>query len=238
MSFENAAALGVELTAVGQGLFQELGLPLPPARLTEPTPILIYGGSTVTGTLAIQFAKLVGCEVIVTAPGARVENLKKLGADQVFDISDPTCGSKICGFTKDRLKLVYDCVAEKRSSDICAAAISSTGGHLVSLLPLKEFPRKDVKAAFRLFYTALGRYYNDDFPASSQDFVFGSKFWKLAESLLADEKIVSPRIEVRRSRRDPVDGRFENILDTLQELKRRNYSVFKLVCTLEYPREF
>jgi NADPH:quinone reductase-like Zn-dependent oxidoreductase len=58
ISFEDAATLGVGLTTVGQAMYQTLGLPLPPAKVTEPTTILIYGGSTATGTLAIQYAKL------------------------------------------------------------------------------------------------------------------------------------------------------------------------------------
>jgi NADPH:quinone reductase-like Zn-dependent oxidoreductase len=58
ISFEEGATLGVGITTVGQGLFQDLGLPLPPAKVQEPTSILIYGGSTATGTLAIQYAKL------------------------------------------------------------------------------------------------------------------------------------------------------------------------------------
>lgn len=58
LSFEEAATLGVGITTVGQGLYQSLGLPLPSKPAEEKFLILIYGGSTATGTLAIQFAKL------------------------------------------------------------------------------------------------------------------------------------------------------------------------------------
>ena len=58
LSFEEAATLGVGITTVGQGLYQSLGLPLPNQPAKEKFSILIYGGSTATGTLAIQFAKL------------------------------------------------------------------------------------------------------------------------------------------------------------------------------------
>jgi NADPH:quinone reductase-like Zn-dependent oxidoreductase len=58
MSDEEASTLGVGITSVGQGLFQILGLPLPGSvgRTGSKIPLLIYGGSTATGSLTIQYA--------------------------------------------------------------------------------------------------------------------------------------------------------------------------------------
>lgn len=58
MSFEEAATLGVGVVTCGQGLFQQMGLNLPDQPSTKGEFILIYGGSSATGTLGIQFAKL------------------------------------------------------------------------------------------------------------------------------------------------------------------------------------
>lgn len=58
MSFEDAATLGVGVITCGQGLFQEMGLHLPSQPTTKGETILIYGGSSATGCLGIQFAKL------------------------------------------------------------------------------------------------------------------------------------------------------------------------------------
>lgn len=57
VSFEEAATLGVGVFTVGQGLYQSMQLELPDAPAHEAKPILIYGGSTATGTLGLQFAK-------------------------------------------------------------------------------------------------------------------------------------------------------------------------------------
>ena len=60
LSFEEAATLGCGVGTVGQGLYDEQGLQL--NRPSNPTQdketVLLYGGSTATGTLGIQFLKL------------------------------------------------------------------------------------------------------------------------------------------------------------------------------------
>jgi NADPH:quinone reductase-like Zn-dependent oxidoreductase len=59
VSFEAACTVGVGIGTLGFGLYNVLGLPLPETiKDVEPKSILIYGGSTATGTLAIQFARL------------------------------------------------------------------------------------------------------------------------------------------------------------------------------------
>jgi NADPH:quinone reductase-like Zn-dependent oxidoreductase len=58
MSFEEGSTLGVAITSCGQGLYQQLGLPLPNNPTSSPLAVLIYGASTATGTIAVQLAKL------------------------------------------------------------------------------------------------------------------------------------------------------------------------------------
>ena len=60
LSFEDGSTLGVGLITCGQGLFQQMGLNFPdqPAANAEGEVILIYGGSSATGTLGIQLAKM------------------------------------------------------------------------------------------------------------------------------------------------------------------------------------
>jgi NADPH:quinone reductase-like Zn-dependent oxidoreductase len=58
MSFEEAAGLGVGTVTVGQGLYQEMGLPWPGQGPKDKKSILIYAGSTGMGAFGIQFAKL------------------------------------------------------------------------------------------------------------------------------------------------------------------------------------
>lgn len=57
LGFEEAASLPVGVFTCGQGLVQQMGLRWPGVE-GEKEWVLIYGGSSATGTLALQFASL------------------------------------------------------------------------------------------------------------------------------------------------------------------------------------
>ena len=59
VSFEAACTVGVGIATTGYALYKVLGYPLPDSKHQgDAGSILIYGGSTATGTIAVQFAKL------------------------------------------------------------------------------------------------------------------------------------------------------------------------------------
>jgi NADPH:quinone reductase-like Zn-dependent oxidoreductase len=59
MSFEEAASLGTGIGTMGLALFHDLGVPgYPTQPATKQKTVLVYGGSTASGTLALQLLKL------------------------------------------------------------------------------------------------------------------------------------------------------------------------------------
>jgi NADPH:quinone reductase-like Zn-dependent oxidoreductase len=59
ISFEGAASLGSGIGTIGLALFHSLQLPgYPTEPASSPKDVLVYGGSSATGTLAIQLIKL------------------------------------------------------------------------------------------------------------------------------------------------------------------------------------
>lgn len=59
MSYEQAASLGCAISTIGIALFKSLDVPGNPKTPAEkPVNVFVYGGSTSTGTMAIQLLKM------------------------------------------------------------------------------------------------------------------------------------------------------------------------------------
>ncbi|PKY03429.1 GroES-like protein [Aspergillus campestris IBT 28561] len=224
LSFQEAAALGVGIVTVGQGLYQSLKLALPTAPRETPEPLLIYGGSTATGTLAIQFAKLSGYRVLTTCSPHNFGLVQGLGADAVYDYHDPTSAAAIRAATGDRLQLVFDTIAIEDSAKYCDTAISTQGGEYSALLPV-SVERENVNSRWTVGYTIMGEdfMFGPDFwAARPEDKAFAEEFWTIAEPLLAAGIIKPHPIEVK-------PGGLQGVLDGLQLLQADKVSGKKLV---------
>lgn len=235
VSFEEAATLGVGVTTVGMALYQVLELPLPPCIASTNFPVLIYGGSTATGSLAIQFAKLSGCKVLTTCSPHNFEYVKSLGADVVFDYNSPTCAKDIKDSTDNSLAYVLDCIAERGATEICLNAMSdAVNGRYASIGPV---PKEKVAAinpnvdytfvlgqrAFGYEIVMRGRTLEAD-PAALH---FAKMFWELTRQLLEEGKIKVHNFSISEGGKG-LDG----VLNGLKLLKERKVSAKKLVYTL------
>ncbi|KAF2967893.1 hypothetical protein GQX73_g5705 [Xylaria multiplex] len=204
VSFEAASTVGVGFGTAGYALYKVLGLPFPDEVLdshinddNKPT-ILIYGGSTATGTIAIQLAKLSGWNVITTCSPKHFDLVKDRGADMVFDYRAPNVGQKIYEASHGSITKVLDTVSTAGTAAICAAAFASqldsrrTEDLIYCNLLNIDCPRDDVKSVFFLGYSLSGEFYifeTEQFPAQPEDLQFGKKWMPMAENLWAEGKV-------------------------------------------------
>ncbi|KAJ5780721.1 Polyketide synthase enoylreductase [Penicillium paradoxum] len=224
MSFQEAATLGVGISTVGQALYQSLGLALPTEPIRDATPILIYGGSTATGTLAIQFAKLSGYKVLTTCSPHNFDLVRGYGADEVYDYKDPQVPAEIRKTTENKLKLVFDCIALESSAVFCDNALSTDGGEYSALLN-NPISRENVNDRSTLAYSIIGEEFpigDLKFPAKPEDKAHAEKFNRIAEELLAQGKI---KIHPPKVGQDGLKG----VIDGLKLLKEDKVSGEKLV---------
>ncbi|KAJ0120960.1 hypothetical protein J7T55_015699 [Diaporthe amygdali] len=148
VSFEAASTVGVGVGSAGYGLYHVLNLQLPDAESnSHGESILIYGGSTATGAVAIQFAKLQvhrkkyywirisakihrsGYNVVTTCSPRNFDYVKKLGADIVFDY--------VCNFVSSPFLIVERVMNgltfTKRAPDVGKSIFEATRGSLTKV---------------------------------------------------------------------------------------------------------
>lgn len=226
---EEAACFWCSVTTVGQGLYQSLQLPTPDAPATDRTPLLIWAGSTGTGVLAIQYARVSGLEVITTCSPKHFDYLKTLGASHTFDYNDPDVAAKIKKVSGNKLKYAFDCIAQGDSTKLCAESMSDEGGVYSSLLPVNtEGLRQDVEYKRTLAYTAFGRAIKAkswEMPARPEDHRFAARFWKISETLFDSGVIKTWKTRV-------IPGGLAGVQKGLVELQEGKVSGEKLALIL------
>ncbi|KAF2804679.1 alcohol dehydrogenase class-3 [Mytilinidion resinicola] len=236
LGFEAASTMGAGIASVGQALGQNLGLPWPGKQSDagEKVQVLVYGGSSATGALAIQFAKASGLEVITTCSPHNNAYVKSLGASAVFDYHSPACAADIRAHTNDSLYYAFNCLPDDSAAKICTEALSShprPGGSkpaYTGVSPMgvdAAIMRDDVQYSSILGYTAKGEAFTfagNPIPAMPDHFEFMKRWIEFGTSLVANGTVKPHTFEVR-------PGGLEDIVKGLNELREGKISAKKLV---------
>lgn len=242
VSEAEAAGMNVALGTVFNAFYNLMGLPSPGVddspngssslgrvKETSERTILIYGGSTTTGLMAIQWAKLSGMMVITTCSPANFGLVKERGADHIFDYHDKKgCVEGIRQVSDGQLRLVFDCVGAFDSPQICADAMApDSDGCLYNSLSPTPYPRKDVKSIFTPGQAVLGQAQQmgvQMIPGDEELLKAFRSFLRLAEQLFRDGTICPPPTET-------VFG-MEKILGVVDDLRKWNISGKKMVARI------
>jgi NADPH:quinone reductase-like Zn-dependent oxidoreductase len=236
VSYDEAASFPIPHGTAALALYTRLNLPRPSKPANKQDIILIWGGSTAVGHNAVQLAALSGLRVFVTASPSAHDELKQLGAEQVFDYHDPDVISKIKEAAGETgVKYGFDTVATGETGVSVVDAIGPQGGRVISLLPQEkaEKRRSDVRFDMILLYSILAahdgygqpympqdrpsiqEYLEHEFPALVQD-------WKPGQG---SSKFVPQKLRVLGSGLDKVN-------EGLDILRKGEYGREKLVCPM------
>lgn len=233
MSFYEGAAMSTSFMTAGLALFKSLALPGHPSRpASHPLPVLVYGGSTATGTAAIQLLRLAGYTPLATCSPGNFPLVTSYGAAAVFDYRSPDCAADIRAYTNSSLVFALDCITTAESMRICYAAIGRRGGRYTALDPYPDTvarTRRVVRADWVLGPVMLGKEIGwpepHGRPADPEMGQFGAEWVKTVQELLDDGKLRSHPIDVK-------PGGLENALKGLEMIKNKKVSGVKLVYSM------
>ncbi|PFH46263.1 hypothetical protein AMATHDRAFT_70233 [Amanita thiersii Skay4041] len=147
LPLDQAATIPDNFVCAFYTLFNQLGLPHPPASLassTPPpqatTPILIYGAGSTAGQYAIQLLHHAGYKnIIATASPRHHESLRSMGATHVFDYNSERLEAEVAAAVggEGKVPLVLDGVTAEATIKKIAGLVSPNG-KVALLLPIKE----------------------------------------------------------------------------------------------------
>ncbi|OBT93212.1 hypothetical protein VE01_08819 [Pseudogymnoascus verrucosus] len=214
MTFEEASTLGIGLATAGLALFRELEIPVsiedlidragPDSDVTSNAAwVLVSGGSTATGTRAIQLLKLAGLRPIATCSPSNFTLVLEFGAEKAFNYRSPDCAKEIRAYTRNGLAYALDCVSESDSAQLCYGAIGRAGGRYCGVEPVRQAvaaTRPTVRASWLMVLTMFGgrvaldgEYARE---ASAVDRTLSAKIFAATQTLLDNGRIKSHPIRV------------------------------------------
>ncbi|KAK2020709.1 zinc-binding dehydrogenase [Colletotrichum zoysiae] len=229
-SCEAGSSLGASVSTAGLAI-RALGLPLPDKPREMPAEVLVYGGSTATGTIAIQLLKLGNLLPIAVCSPKNFDLVKSRGAVEAFDYRDPQCAEKIRAYTANNLMYALDCITTVESTEACFKAIGRAGGNYVSLDPFQEHvaTRKVVKTDWVLGPAIFG--HGSTWPApygrpaDPELKEFGAKLWAVVQKLVDEGMLQHHPLHV-------LQGGFETVIEGMERVKKGQVSGEKIVVRL------
>ncbi|KAH6622460.1 chaperonin 10-like protein [Boeremia exigua] len=146
LDFLQAVMLPMGVGTAGMALYNDLGLAYPDLKAPKKNlgSILIWGGASSVGTMAIQLARLSGYSVYAVASETHHAYLKSLGATAVFDYHSPTVIETVINAARSAgqpISLALDTISEAATLRSTAEILSGSGSKesiLAHLLPWAE----------------------------------------------------------------------------------------------------
>lgn len=213
-----------------------LGLPGRPGVKVEgkaAVPVLVWGGATATGIMAIQMLRQSGYSPIAVCSDKSAPEVLKYGAVGTASYTSKDCVEKIKALANGQsIKHALDCITDADSTAGCYAALARVGARYACLedCPTAWRTRSAVKVKAVMGYEALG--YDVTFGHETYDRKVNWELHHIAaqwavdiQSLLDEGTITSQKIR-------EVDGGFEGVIKAVEILQRGEQKGEKLVVRL------
>ncbi|EGX87723.1 alcohol dehydrogenase, putative [Cordyceps militaris CM01] len=234
MSFATAASMGNAIFSSGFALFHSLQLPGSLTATAEKSHwVLIYGGATATGTMALQFLRRAGHKPIAVCSAKHFDMAREYGAVAAFDYHSESHVQEIRDLTKNALSFAFDCVTTQSSVLACEEAMGRLGGRYTALDPFDPtlVSRKAVKLDWILTLTLMGRgsVWPKPFGCEPDEalLTWGTKLAEVAEGVLAEGDHVLKAHPMRI-----MEGGLDAIPSGIDAIRQGQVRGFKLVYLL------
>ncbi|KZT41733.1 oxidoreductase [Sistotremastrum suecicum HHB10207 ss-3] len=178
--------------------------------------LLIWGGGTVSGHFAAQFARLAGLKVIAVANATKHSSrLKAVGVDHVIDRLNPEeAVVEIRRLTNGDLLYAVDCVGSKTAAFAIQCLDTTSSSQIVGLSGLPKTVPPNVKPStvpIKTFHTNPR---------------VGSELTSLLTRLLEEGKLQAPCVEV-------IEGGLQAVNSGLDRLRRNGLDFGRLVVKMQ-----
>ncbi|KAI1367680.1 hypothetical protein F5Y08DRAFT_297961 [Xylaria arbuscula] len=185
-------------------------------------PVLVFGASTASGTIAIQMLQLSGLDPIAACSPHNFGLVTSRGATAVFDRNQPAdeIATAIRQHTKGQLRHVLDCIGNAETAAVCYSAMSRTGGRYTSLNRVSDAVlnrRRAISASFFHAAEAFGEgidlpgYIEKRADEKKRELVVGK--FRMYQNLLDDGRLQLHPTVISE------EGGFEGIIAGLERLK-------------------
>lgn len=229
-TFEGAASVTLGLVTLGLSFGHNFKLTTD-KKANASKSILIWGGATATGILAIQLAKSVhGLKVITTSSSQHHDFLKSLGADATFNYRDSDVVDQIKNYAGDSIFYALDTVSSVDTfQSVYDATANSKKVHLDNLLFLNEQKIKVDKSRNVEFHVTLA-YCVDGKEQNLNGFIIPANKTLLEEYNKYWFDILTPNIsKIKHAKLKVLKNGLESVNDALELLREEKVKGEKVV---------